>query len=329
MKEKRKNSWLKTALIGLCAAALMFGLSTGSVLAQDKAAEVKLSPEEQKECDECEKKAAEKKLPPHQRPAPAEPGGPKGNQHGSLAEAATNPLANLIQFQLQNQYNSVVDNSGTGASNEFLIQPVVPFSLPWKWMPTLITRTTLPYISTTDLGFPIGREYGFSDTTLLLVGNIPIAKGQMIGVGASLVFPTGGSNEILSSGKWQAGPAWAYINTMFKGWQLGAFGFQHWDYANGPGGGKKPYVSNHSVQPLIVKHFGKGWYVRLQDIPWKYDFRTDDWSMPTGPAVGKVFKLGKLPLNAFTGVYYDPMTHNDASSNTWSFKVNLTVLFPK
>ena len=60
MKEKRKNSWLKMFLIGLCAAALMFGLSTGSVLAQDKAAEVKLSPEEQKECDECEKKAAQK-----------------------------------------------------------------------------------------------------------------------------------------------------------------------------------------------------------------------------------------------------------------------------
>ena len=230
---------------------------------------------------------------------------------------------------MQNQYNSVVDNSGTGASNEFLLQPVIPFSLPWKKVPTLITRSTLPYISTTDLGTPNGREYGFGDFTFLAVGNIPIAKGQMIGLGASLVFPTGGSSEFLSSGKWQAGPAWAYLNTVFKGWQLGAFGWQHWDYANGPGGGKKPYVSSHSVQPLIVKHFGKGWYVRTQDNPWKYDFRTNDWSMPMGPAVGKVFKLGKLPLNAFTGVYYDPMTHDDASSNTWSWKLNVTALFPK
>jgi len=155
------------------------------------------------------------------------------------------------------------------------------------------------------------------------------AKGQMIGIGASLVFPTGGSSEFLSSGKWQAGPAWAYINTAFKGWQLGAFGFQHWDYANGPGGGKKPYVSNHSVQPLIVKHFAKGWYVRCQDIPWKYDFRTNDWSMPMGPAVGKVLKLGKLPLNVFGAVYYDPFTYDDASSNTWSAKINVTLLFPK
>jgi hypothetical protein len=195
-------------------------------------------------------------------------------------------------------------------------------------MPTMITRTTLPYVTTTDQP-DVGRKYGFGDTTLLLVGNIPIAKGQMIGLGTSLVFPTGGSNEFTGSGKWQAGPAWAYVNTMFKGWQLGAFGFQHWDYANGDTGSDKPYVSNHSVQPLIVKHFGKGWYVRAQDNPWKYDFRLNNWSMPTGPAVGKVFKLGKMPINFYTGVYYDPMTHNDASSNTWSWKVNLTFLFPK
>jgi len=324
MKEKRKNFWLKMTLIGLCTVALMFGLSTGSVLAEDKAAAVKLSPEEQKECDECEKKTDEKHLPPHLRPAPADP---SGHKHANLAQAATNPLSNLVQFQLQNQYNWDVDN-GDGYSNEFLIQPVIPFSLPFKWMPLLITRTTVPYVSTTDLG-ENGREYGLGDSTLLLVGNMPIAKGQMIGLGASLVFPTGGSSDFLSSGKYQAGPAWAYLNTAFKGWQFGAFGWQHWDYADGPGGGKKPYVSEHSVQPLIVKHFGKGWYVRTQDNPWKYDFRLDNWSMPMGPVVGKVFKLGKLPLNVFTGVYYDPMTHDDASSNTWSWKLNLTALFPK
>ena len=35
MKEKRKNFWLKMTLIGLCVVAMMFGLSTGSVLAQN------------------------------------------------------------------------------------------------------------------------------------------------------------------------------------------------------------------------------------------------------------------------------------------------------
>jgi hypothetical protein len=34
MKEKLKNFWLKMALTGLCTGAIMFGLTTGSVLAQ-------------------------------------------------------------------------------------------------------------------------------------------------------------------------------------------------------------------------------------------------------------------------------------------------------
>jgi hypothetical protein len=300
----------KMTLIGLCALAIVFGLTTGSVLAQEE--------------------SPKKNLPPHKMPAPAEPGASegKGNQHANLAEAATNPLANLVQFQLQNQYNAVVDNSGTGASNTFLIQPVIPFGLPFKKMPTLITRSTLPYISTPKLP-EIGREYGFGDFTLLAVGIIPFAKGQNIGLGTSLVFPTGGSNEILSGGKYLAGPAFAYVNTMFKGWQLGILGWQHWNVADGPGGGKKGNVSEFSIQPLITKHFSKGWYVRLQDDVWKYNFETNDWSMPTGPVLGKVFKLGKMPVNLYSGIYYDPMKHDDQSSNTWSWKVNLTLLFPK
>ena len=35
MKEKLKNFWLKMALVGLCAVAIMFGLTTGSVLAAE------------------------------------------------------------------------------------------------------------------------------------------------------------------------------------------------------------------------------------------------------------------------------------------------------
>jgi hypothetical protein len=323
MKEKRKNVWLKMALVGLCAVAIMFGLTTGNVLAAE------VSQEDYETLQTHKKKEAEKELPPHKRPAPAEPGAPKGNQHANLAEAATNPLANLVQFQLQNQYNADVDNSGTGASNTFLIQPIIPISLPWKKVPLLITRSTLPYVATTKLDNPIGRKYGFGDFTLLAVGIIPFAKGQNIGFGTSLVFPTGSSNEFTSSGKWQAGPALAYVNTMFKGWQLGVLGWQHWDVANADTGGNKGYVSQLSVQPLITKHFGKGWYVRLQDDVWKYDFRLNNWSMPMGPVVGKVFKIGKMPVNLYSGIYYDPFTHNDASSNTWSWKVNLTFLFPK
>jgi hypothetical protein len=195
-------------------------------------------------------------------------------------------------------------------------------------VPLGIIRLTVPYVSTPDLPV-VGRQYGIGDTTLLAMANMPIAKGQIIGFGTSLGFPTAGSNEFVGNGKWLAGPSYAYINTVFKGWQLGGFGWHSWDYADGSGGSDKPHVSEHSFQPLIIKHFGEGWYVGVQDVPWKYDFRLDNWSMPMGPRVGKVMKLGKLPVNMFGAVYYDPMTHDDATSNTWSLKLNMTFLFPK
>jgi hypothetical protein len=78
-----KSLWAKTPLGGLAVAAMMLGLSAGSILAHD----------------EHDQAQADKNLPPHERPAPAEP--PTGG-HANLAEAATNPVANLVQFQVQN-----------------------------------------------------------------------------------------------------------------------------------------------------------------------------------------------------------------------------------
>ena len=323
MKSRPPNKQLNKSLTVLCAAVISLGLCTGSVLAVD------VSDEDYKTLQTHKKKQAEKQRPSHKWPPPAEPGASegKGNQHANLAEAATNPLANLIQFQLQDQYNADVDNA-KGYSNDFLLQPVIPVKLPWKVAPLGILRITVPYVSSNDLP-GVGRQHGFGDTTVLAVANHPLGKGQVLGLGASFKFPTAGDNEFTGQGKYQAGPAYAYINTVLKGWQLGFFGWQANDYAEGPGGGKRSYVSEHHIQPLIIKHFGEGWYAGTQDIPWVYDFRLNNWSMPMGPRVGKVMKFGKQPVNIFGAVYYDPMTHNDASSNTWSFKLNMTFLFPE
>ena len=98
--EKSDNAF-RIGLTSLYAAAIMLGLASGSVLAAEdsnQTAEI---------------------LPPHKTPSPAEP--PTGG-HSSLAAAATNPVANLIQFQIQNQYNWSNYNS-SGPSNSFRAMP--------------------------------------------------------------------------------------------------------------------------------------------------------------------------------------------------------------
>jgi hypothetical protein len=69
----------------------------------------------------------------------------------SLAEKATNPLGNMVQFAIINQHNWETYNSD-GPSNAFELQPVIPFNLPFEFVPLLTTRTTVPYVTTPKLG---------------------------------------------------------------------------------------------------------------------------------------------------------------------------------
>jgi len=159
---------------------------------------------------------------PHETPHKATP--PTGG-HPNLAKAATNPIANLVQFQLQDQYNW--DNhKSSGYSNQFLIQPVVPINLSSKAVPLLVTRTTIPYVSTPDLGSPEHRKHGLGDTTFLALGipKLNLEK-QMIGVGISSILPTGGDNDATGSGKWQLGPALVYFNQKIPTLQWGVLGW--------------------------------------------------------------------------------------------------------
>ena len=133
------NKILKNSLL----TALALGLMSGSALAHEEHADASKEPHEEGT---------------HKPDPPAGGGG-----HGSLASAATNPVANLVQFQTQNLYTPN-NNNASGSSNVFILQPVIPIKLSsWEAVPLLVTRTTLPYINTPQLGGGIGTQEGFGD----------------------------------------------------------------------------------------------------------------------------------------------------------------------
>jgi hypothetical protein len=169
MKEKLKISQLRISLIGLCTGAIMFGLTTGSVLAQDDKAGY----------EEYQKKQADKKLPPHLRPPPSK--APANAKAGNLAEAATNPIAPMVQFQLQDTYGWENHNSD-GYSNVTVVQAVAPIPLPWEAVPMMITRSTLPWVTTPEIVEPVGRNRGFGDFEMLLLATPKLeTKGVQLG----------------------------------------------------------------------------------------------------------------------------------------------------
>jgi len=109
----------------------------------------------------------------------------------------------------------------------------MPFKMPWEKVPLLLTRTTLPYISTPDLGDGVGRKDGFGD--LVAQGYfIPKlkTKGVMVGVGYNLTIPTAGDNDYVGSGKWSIGPGAVYFNMKIPSWQWGFLGYSSFSFAS-------------------------------------------------------------------------------------------------
>ena len=225
---------------------------------------------------------------PHETPHKAEP--PTGG-HSSLAAAATNPIANLVQFQIQNQYTANSHNVD-GDSNVFILQPVIPINLSSKAVPLLVTRTTLPYINTPDYDGGIGTQEGFGD--LVAQGYfIPKleTKGVMVGFGYNLTVPTAGDNDFTGSGKWSLGPGFVYFNMQTPGFQWGILNYSSFSFASQ--NTDRSHVSSTSIQPIANWHFAEGWYAGLPDVPQVYNFKTDHWTTALGGRVGKVMKFGK------------------------------------
>jgi len=303
MQTRLRNTFTGVVRAGLCA-AIALGFTTGSVLAHDE--------------------HPDKALPAHEQPHPHEP--PTGG-HSNLAAAATNPIANLVQFQIQNSYSPSNYNSD-GYSNVGVIQPVVPIKMPWKSVPLLVTRTTLPYISTADLDGGIGRKDGFGDIVAqgYFLPKLK-TKGVAAGVGYNLTIPSAGDNDYVGSGKWSLGPGGVYLNMQTPTWQWGLLGYSSFSFASA--NSDRSYVSNISIQPILTKHFSEGWYASLPDVPQVYDFRTNNWTLALGPRVGKVTKFGKQPVNLFGQITYNPLDNDDQVAAEWTFKLNLTLLFPK
>jgi hypothetical protein len=294
---------LKKILINTLLAALTLGLISGSALAHEP--------------------QYDNSKEPSDSPHTATP--PKGG-HSSLASAATNPIANLIQFQIQDAYTPS-NNNASGSSNTFILQPVIPIKLSWEAVPLMVTRTTLPYINTPDFDGGIGTQEGFGDIAQqgFFIPKLE-TKGVMVAFGYNLIVPTGGDNEFVGSGKWSIGPGAAYINLQTPTWQWGLFGYSAFSFASQDT--DRSHVSSISIQPLLIKHFDKGWYAGLPDVPFVHDFKTDNWTTAWGGRVGRVTKFGQQPVNLFGQATYNSVDKDDEVSPEWTYKVNMTFLFP-
>ena len=240
-----------------------------------------------------------------------------------LAKLAQNPIANLVSVPFQENVNL---NYGPlkKTQNVFNIEPVIPFELNKDW--NVITRTIIPIISQPALFDGGNRTSGIGETQFsAFLSPADPKDGLTWGVGAIVQIPTT-SDSALGSYRWGLGPTFVMLHVE-KGdpWVYGVLANNVWSVGTGAGGS----YNNFLLQPFIHYNFKDGLYLTSAPIltaNWKAP-GSQQWTVPVGGGIGKIFHLGKLPVNMELEFYYNAVKP-DFGSN-WQIQLQATLMFPK
>ena len=251
-----------------------------------------------------------------------------------LNRQLNNPVSSVWSMVFQNNYtqlkNNFEDVPGWDKGDEkwfysLNFQPVLPLPLTSEW--NLINRPVFPIYA----GRPILESDGFENADglgdIALVSLLSPAKtsGSFLwGVGPTFIFPTASKDE-LGQEKWQAGPA-AVGLYLGKEWIFGAFPQHWWSFA---GNGDRQSTSQTNIQYFIWRLLPDQWQIGMAPnitIDWKAD---DDnkLTLPVGLGVGKLFKIGGLPVKFILEAHY-AVIHPDDFGQGWNIRFTVTPVLP-
>ena len=236
------------------------------------------------------------------------------SEQSDLAEQAQNPIANLISLPLQNNTNF---NVGPDDRNQNIlnIQPVYPFSIGDDW--NVITRTILPVMSQ-----PLAdgdRQNGLGDTSFTAFFSPKDSAKLTWGVGPVVLIPTS-TDDSLGAGNWGGGLSAVFLG-MPGNWVVGSLFSNVWAQD----------VNLFTWQAIINYNIPNGNGLYLTSVPimtanWEAD-SDNRWTIPVGGGVGKVFKIGKQPVNGQVSAYYN--VEKPKFGADWQLRLQLQFMFPK
>lgn len=240
-----------------------------------------------------------------------------------LAKLAQNPVGNVISVPFQNNTNL---NFGPekGTQNILNIQPVIPIEIDKDW--NIITRTILPVVWNPSLGPGDGATSGIGDLQFTAFLS-PAKPGKLIwGVGPILQAPTN-SNAELGNKNWGLGPSFVVLHlAQGEPWVYGVLVNNVWSLTSDKQGGS---YSNGLIQPFVNYNFPGGAYLvsaPILTVAWNAP-SGQQWTVPLGGGVGKIFHFGKLPVNTQISAYYN-VARPDFGAN-WQIRAQVQLMFPK
>ncbi|MGA7932183.1 MAG: hypothetical protein WCA35_01250, partial [Kovacikia sp.] len=238
-----------------------------------------------------------------------------------LAKAAQNPIASLISVPFQNNFNFGV---GPYDRLQYVLnfQPVFPTSLSDDWL--LVSRIITPIILQ-PIGITASTEstFGLGDLNPSFFFVPKNSSDFTWGVGPVFALPTA-TYTPLGTGKWSVGPT-AVVVWSPGHWVIGALANQLWSIAGDP---SRPDVSQFLIQPFINYNLPDGWYLTSSPIitaNWNAS-SGNQWTVPIGGGFGKIFRIGKQPVNANLAAYWNVAKPEFAAD--WQLRFQFQLLFP-
>jgi hypothetical protein len=231
-------------------------------------------------------------------------------------DAAQNPVAAAISVPFQNNtYYGV--GPYRRAENVLLVEPVLPFRISSNWI--IITRTIIPVEVSPRLSPTDEVDYGLGNIQPQVYFS-PAHPGKFIwGAGGEAYLSTATDKE-LGTNKWGGGPA--AVGLYHQGpWLGGAL------VSNAFAGLDHTHVNEMTLNPFLFYNMKRGWYLFSSPVvtsDWTAS-RSHRWTMPVGGGAGRVFKIGKQPLNARAQFLNDVRTTSYGPS--WQLQAQLQFVF--
>ncbi len=242
-------------------------------------------------------------------------------QEEDPAMKAQNPLANIISMPLQWNTDFGIGPDDRTAST-LNIQPIYPMGLS-SW--TLINRVIIPLPKMVpDVGQSSGSTTGLGDITLMNWFSPPAKGTFMWGVGPVTIWPSA-TDDALGSDKFSIGPSTVFVLSNPK-FVVASIINAYWSVG---GNSEAADVGIFYWQPIFSYFLPNKWYLNTAPvIVANLEAESGQkWTVPIGAGVGKMFTVGKLPLDLSAQAY--SYVEKPDGGPGWMFRLQLKFIFPK